>query len=125
MRALTNGSRFTHHTSSSVLVRGLQSFPRSVTQILKPFDTASLHQGNRTYLFRGFRKVQDDLVSILPRRDTAGNDGTGTDSGGPVRQLHAQGQSVRRISREPHISRQAVRRALGSPQPPRCQRKLN
>ena len=40
-----------------------------------------------------------------------------------VRQLHAQGHSVRRISRELHLSRQAVRRALGSPQPPRYQRK--
>src|SRR6516164_5294735 len=40
-----------------------------------------------------------------------------------VRHLHAQGHSVRRISRELHLSRQAVRRALGSPQPPRYQRK--
>ena len=40
-----------------------------------------------------------------------------------VRQLHAQGYSVHRISRELHLSRQAVRRALGSPEPPRYQRK--
>ena len=39
-----------------------------------------------------------------------------------VRQLHAQGYSVRRISRELHLSRQAVRRALGSPEPPRYRR---
>ena len=39
-----------------------------------------------------------------------------------VRQLHAQGYSVRRISRELHLSRQTVRRALGSPEPPRYQR---
>ena len=40
-----------------------------------------------------------------------------------VRHLHAQGHSVRRISRELHLSRQTVRRALGSPEPPRYQRK--
>jgi len=40
-----------------------------------------------------------------------------------VRQLHAQGHSVRRISRELHLSRQTVRHALGSPEPPRYQRK--
>lgn len=40
-----------------------------------------------------------------------------------VRQLHAQGYSVRRISRELHLSRQTVRRALGSPEPPRYRRK--
>src|SRR6516165_1898477 len=40
-----------------------------------------------------------------------------------VRHLHAQGHSVRRISRELHLSRQAVRRALSSSQPPRYQRK--
>ncbi len=40
-----------------------------------------------------------------------------------IRHLHAQGHSVRRISRELHLSRQAVRRALSSPQPPYYQRK--
>jgi transposase len=40
-----------------------------------------------------------------------------------IRHLHAQGHSVRRIARELHLSRQAVRHALSSPQPPRYQRK--
>ncbi len=40
-----------------------------------------------------------------------------------IRHLHAQGHSVRRIARDLHLSRQAVRHALSSPQPPRYQRK--
>ncbi len=39
-----------------------------------------------------------------------------------VRHLHAQGHSIRHIARELHLSRQAVRRALGSPEPPRYHR---
>ena len=41
-----------------------------------------------------------------------------------IRHLHAQGKSIRRICRELHLSRKAVRRALRSPEPPRYQRKL-
>jgi transposase len=40
-----------------------------------------------------------------------------------IRHSHAQDYSVRRISRELHLSHQAVRRALSSPQPSRYQRK--
>ncbi len=40
-----------------------------------------------------------------------------------VRHLHAQGKSIRRICRELHLSRKAVRRALRSPEPPRYRRK--
>jgi transposase len=40
-----------------------------------------------------------------------------------IRHLHAQGKSIRRIYRELHLSRKAVRRALRSPEPPRYRRK--
>jgi transposase len=40
-----------------------------------------------------------------------------------IRHLHAQGKSIRRICRELHLSRKAVRRALRSPEPPRYRRK--
>lgn len=41
-----------------------------------------------------------------------------------IRYLHAQGKSIRQIARELHLSRETVRKALRSPEPPRYQRQL-
>src|SRR5579875_1103712 len=40
-----------------------------------------------------------------------------------IRHLHAQGHSIRRIARDLHLSRQAVRRAIASTEPPRYHRR--
>jgi hypothetical protein len=40
-----------------------------------------------------------------------------------IRHLHAQGKSIRQIAEHLHLSRNTVRRALRSTQPPRYQRK--
>ncbi len=40
-----------------------------------------------------------------------------------IRHLHAQGHSIRRIARDLHLSRQVVRRAIASTEPPRYHRR--